>query len=213
MTTLIKIKKECAICGHEQNFTEVASTNRFGHMDLDTRPPEMYRSTLIYRIQFCEECAYSNGNISEPISGINTENVRSKEYRVIADDAEINRHAKAFLLAGHLHAAAKQWSLAGTFRLNAAWVFDDLGEGDNAKRARVKAIENLTKYVEETADVHFGAVIVDVHRRNGEFKEAKKIAEQLIDNGASDIIKEVLELQVKLCIDKDDRCHTVEEIQ
>ena len=212
MTTLLESKKKCAICGHEQKYTEVGSTNTFGgYMDLDTRPPQMKRSTLIYDIQMCEKCAYSNGDISELISGINSEDLKTANYKAVFNDGGIDEHAKAFLLAGYLYQRVNQHMVAGIYYLNAAWVFDDSEDKDHAKRARNKAIDNISKYVEESADINFGAMTVDLYRRNGRFKEAKETAEQLIDYGVEDILKKVLKLQIRLCDDNDDSCHTVEE--
>ena len=212
MTTIRGTTKKCAVCGHEQSFTEIMSTNRFGYMDLDTRPPEMERSTIRYAVQLCEECAYSSRDISKMIDGITSEDVEAEDYRAIADDTKTDKLAKAFLLAGHLYAAAEHRRSAGISYLNAAWVFDDLKEKDNAKQARARAIENIAAYTEGSEDIGLRTMLVDMHRRNGEFEEAERIARQLIAQGAEDLIAEVLELQIKLCAGKDDRCHTVEEV-
>ncbi|MBR4908658.1 MAG: hypothetical protein IKZ43_06585 [Acidaminococcaceae bacterium] len=46
MTTMFRQKYKCAVCGAEQEFYGIASTNSFGSPDLDLRPPEMQRSTM-----------------------------------------------------------------------------------------------------------------------------------------------------------------------
>ena len=212
MPGLYKVKKKCAVCGHEQNFVEVASTNTFGgYMDLDTRPPQMKRATLVYEIQLCNKCSYSNSDISELIIGITTNVLKSANYQTVANNSNIDRNAKAFLLAGHLYFLTRQYKIAGIYFLNAAWVFDDLKEKEYAKRARKKAAENISKYVEESADVDFAALTVDLYRRNGDFKEAEETARQLLDYGVEDILSKALNLQIKLCKTKDDACHTLGE--
>jgi len=212
MSNLFETKKKCAVCGHEQVYMEVKSTNTFGgHIDLDTRPPEMKRSALIYEIQLCDKCSYSNGDISELIIGITADVLKAANYQVVATNSKIDRNAKAFLLAGHLYHLAGQYKIAGVYFLNAAWVFDDLGEKEYALRARNKAIENITKYVEDSADVEFGALTVDLYRRNGDFEEADETARQLLDYGVEDILSDILKLQIKLCKAKDDSCHTIGE--
>ena len=47
MTTVFPQTVRCSVCGAENEMMVVASTNTFGGtMDLDTRPPEMKRSTM-----------------------------------------------------------------------------------------------------------------------------------------------------------------------
>jgi len=41
MTTIHQEQVSCAVCGSAQMVMELGSTNAFGAMDLDTRPPEM----------------------------------------------------------------------------------------------------------------------------------------------------------------------------
>jgi hypothetical protein len=41
MTTIHQEEVSCAVCGSAQRVMELGSTNAFGSMDLDTRPPEM----------------------------------------------------------------------------------------------------------------------------------------------------------------------------
>ena len=211
MTRPHRIKEKCVMCGHEQNHTELMSTNSFGYMDLDTRPPEMARSTLKYMIQMCENCAYANEEISEMIKGIDPEDLKTASYKAVLNDDKINRTAKAFLLAGQLYRQVKKFKTSGLHHLGAAWTFDDLEEQDNAKQARDKAIEDINKHVERSDNTNLSVMRVDLYRRNGRFKEAEEAAEQLIGQGVKDIMKKVLKLQIKLCQDKDDRCHTVEE--
>ncbi|MCR5143090.1 MAG: hypothetical protein K6C68_11315 [Ruminococcus sp.] len=48
MSTVIKEDMKCTCCGKKFGVASLESTNRFGYMDLDTRPPEMMRSTMMY---------------------------------------------------------------------------------------------------------------------------------------------------------------------
>jgi hypothetical protein len=56
MTTLYREKSRCAVCGIATEYTSIGSTNAFGSPDLDTRPPEMQRSTIFAWVQRCPEC-------------------------------------------------------------------------------------------------------------------------------------------------------------
>ena len=74
MSTLNKVTKKCAVCGKEHTYVEVVSTMTSGHMDLDTRPPQMKRATLEYEIQFCDNCHYANDDIE-----VHTNNANIKD--------------------------------------------------------------------------------------------------------------------------------------
>ncbi len=55
MTTIIEIDVTCAVCGMKQTVQEMGSTSSFGAMDLDTRPPELRRSTMHFWRHECGE--------------------------------------------------------------------------------------------------------------------------------------------------------------
>jgi len=213
MTTLAERKRRCAVCGHEQEYTEITSTNSFGPMDLDSRPPEMQRSTMDYWIQLCEKCGYSCGHIEDSIPGIGLDDLKSEEYQALLNNNTINKLSRAFLLAGHLYSKAKEFRVAGFRYLRAAWAFDDRNESDNAKHARNKAIENMNIFLEGTADTTLSTVSVDLYRRNGRFEEAEERARRLIDSGANDVPVKVLEFQILLCKNKDKGCYTVGDVK
>ena len=46
MTTLVTEERKCVLCGKTNKHEIWISTNGFGAADLDTRPPEMMRSTI-----------------------------------------------------------------------------------------------------------------------------------------------------------------------
>lgn len=64
MTYVGAIEKKCFICGEMCKVYAIASTNRMGSPDLDTRPPEMERSTIKYHIQYCPSCHYCAPDIT-----------------------------------------------------------------------------------------------------------------------------------------------------
>jgi hypothetical protein len=213
MTTIFRKKKKCALCGHERECYEVASTNSFGPMDLDTRPPEMQRSTINHWVQMCEKCGYSNTYVDELIPGIGPDDLKTEEYEAILNDSGINKLPKAFLLAGHLYSKINDFKIARTMYLHAAWAFDDLKKSNLAKQARNKAIESIGKCLTDSDNVNIAVVSVDLNRRSGRFEEAEEIANRLIGNGAEDFLKKVLEFQIELCRNKDDKRHTVGEVE
>jgi len=213
MTTTFEVEKECAVCGHTQTHEEVMSTNTFGYMDLDTRPAEMQRSTMRHWIQMCKKCGYSNTDVDKLMPGIGPEDIRSEEYKAIVNDNRINEVAKAFLLAGHLYSKVNEFKEAGFSYMHAAWAFDDKGKSSRAKQARDKAIENMNKCLEGSADVDISILTVDLYRRSGRFTEAEETAGRLIADGAKDFVKELLEFQIKLSRNKDDKRYTVGAVE
>ena len=65
MTTMHEEKVQCCVCGKKNNHEVVGSSYSHGSSDLDTRPPEMTRSTIYYSIQRCPSCGYSASDLSE----------------------------------------------------------------------------------------------------------------------------------------------------
>lgn len=96
MTTLYEEKARCAVCGTETEFTGIASTNAFGSPDLDTRPPEMQRSTIFAWVQCCPECGYCSSDISKvPSQAVSV--VHSPEYGKQLTDSTYPELANGFL--------------------------------------------------------------------------------------------------------------------
>ena len=124
MTRLDQRIQKCAVCGAEKKVIDIMSTSSFGPMDLDTRPPMMARSTLKHQIQYCENCHYSNNNISSKIRGFDKVMLASKEYLDIVNK-DINKTAKAFILSGQLKSNVYDYKDAGFQCLKAAWFFDE----------------------------------------------------------------------------------------
>ena len=67
MSTYSTITVSCSVCGHDSEQTMICSTNTFGGMDFDMRPPEMKRSTMEHWIESCPECGYVAKSLSEPL--------------------------------------------------------------------------------------------------------------------------------------------------
>lgn len=188
------------------------STSSFGPMDLDTRPPMMARSTLIHQIQYCENCHYSNNNISSKIRGFNKVMLASKEYLDIVNK-DINKTAKAFILSGQLKSNVYDYKDAGFQYLKAAWVFDDVYDYKNAKAARKKSLEYFNLYLKDNYDQNLSIMRVDIYRRSSDFKNAISLANNILSKGVEEFLEKILNFQIELCNNKDIECHTVGEIE
>ena len=65
MTTIVPQEVKCSMCGSISKQQLIASTNTIiWAPDLDLRPAEMARSTMVYWIQECPDCGYVSVDIS-----------------------------------------------------------------------------------------------------------------------------------------------------
>src|SRR5690349_6640199 len=66
MTTIIPQTITCSFCHTPSEQNLIGSTNSFGAPDLDTRPPEMMRSTMPLWVQECPHCGYVAKDLAQP---------------------------------------------------------------------------------------------------------------------------------------------------
>jgi hypothetical protein len=85
MTRVSEREVACAVCGHTQAVYVLMSTNRFGPADLDTRPPEMQRSTMPMWLAECEGCGYTSAELdtADDVAGVESD---ATEQRLTALD-------------------------------------------------------------------------------------------------------------------------------
>ena len=228
MSTFERVTKECAICGKKYEATEIMSSNCFGSRDLDNRPPQMMRSTLCYQVELCDDCGYANTSITWVFSEETKEIINSPLYRSILLNENINRLAKAFMLAGLLHGMHEEYRTSGFLYLKAAWACDDHNDTANASLARKKAIMVFNEYFKqefseeqmlyrfedkEKEDFNLKMIIVDLLRRSESFKEAISLAKELLKSTSDDLLKKILKFQIRLSRKEDTSCHRVEEVK
>ncbi len=215
MTTIYQVEKECAVCGKSNKYTEIGSTNTFGPLDLDTRPPEMVRSTISEWIQRCPECGYCAPDISERLEKA-SEIVHSDLYRQQLNNPEFPELANAFLCFSLIQESAGKYADAGWACIHAAWACDDAGSDASAQKCRKKAVtllqkakENGQKFAEQTGVEE--AIMVDLLRRSGQFELALRICEDGLKKKPDKLISDILQFQ-KILIGKADVArHTVAE--
>ncbi len=213
MTRLLPVKKTCAICGREQELNVMLSTNSFGSMDLDTRPPMMRRYTLQYEIGMCDGCFYASSDIEDLPPDFRVDILKSPEYLSIANDLGIERTAKAFMLAGIIYKEQGNYRSAGICFLKAAWVFDDHCDLDMAVSARHESYKYLSKEIKKAKNTDLEVMTVDILRRTGDFSSASEIAHELMERGVDGLRAGILRFQIKLCLEGDTACHNISEIE
>ncbi len=215
MTTLCQLKTRCSLCGSENEFTGIGSTNAFGSPDLDTRPPEMQRSTIFAWVQRCKQCGYCASDVGESRPGSKSV-VRSPEYRRQLEDRRYPELANSFICKGILDRETNDLVGATWALVHAAWACDDDAHPDEAMTCRRKAARMLVaaekdgQVVAEQGGAGT-ALLVDLLRRSGRMDDARKAIDERCPQIAEGIIFRILVFQRALIEAGDTSCHLITE--
>ena len=112
MTTLGTASAACAVCGTVSEYTVIQSTSRFGSPDLDTRPPEMERSTLPYWVRNVAQ--YMKGNVKQYVF-VSTESVYASDAKAGMDESDATTPMKDGADPYSLDARASSYGAYKTF--------------------------------------------------------------------------------------------------
>jgi hypothetical protein len=187
----------------------------FGSMDLDTRPPEMQRSTMIAWIQRCPSCGYCAGDTS-----VFNESARkvlnSSTYRSQLVDPTMPGLGTSFACAGMLHEAAGENVEAGWAYLRTAWLCDDESQVAESISWRSRAADiflGSMKRGEQMVNQQGGAeaIVTDCLRRAGRGDEAIPLVEQILGGNYDPALKTILAYQRTLILAGDHNVHTVSD--
>jgi hypothetical protein len=217
MTTISSENKTCAVCRQTSKHVVLRSTNTLGqHPDLDTRPPEMLRSTIQWWVQTCPSCGYCYSDISQANKAADKV-VESEQYKKQLNDTRYPKLANAFLCLAMIHEADKGYREAGWACIHAAWACDDEGPGGCAQECRKKALV----FIEKTRSLNQkftsqpgaeDAITVDLLRRSGQFELALSTCEEALKKETDDTILGVLRFEKALIGKRDSGQHTMAEI-
>ncbi|MBN1147558.1 MAG: hypothetical protein JXA78_09890 [Anaerolineales bacterium] len=216
MTTLIQQSRQCLVCDAINEYVEVVSTNQLGNPDLDTRPPEMLRSTIPYWIQCCPSCGYCAPQVSVGPEEAR-EIVRSNAYLKQLGDPSYPPLADHFLCWAMIQEACGELADAGWACVHAAWACDDEGASMGASLCRMKAIEHFLQArrrgarFAEPAGVE-DVLLADLYRRCGEFERAVTMVQVGVLKRPAETLRKVLYYQVKLVMQCDAAKHTIDEV-
>lgn len=216
MTTIIPHELTCAFCHYTSPQHLLGSTNSFGRPDLDTRPPEMMRSTMWLWVQECPHCGYVAKDISQPphdsahiyCGAGGWRGVPYSHYPELA-----GRFLKlADLQEGVGHTLEAAWSA-----LRAAWACDDAKEEERAIVCRQRAIGYFARVV---GTVHLfpkepgamEALFADIHRRAGDFDGAVHWADLGLERIPDSAISAVLYFQRAKAILQERARYTGEDV-
>jgi hypothetical protein len=215
MTTQYRKKVRCAVCETESEYYIIISTNTFGSPDLDTRPPEMQRSTISTWVQQCPKCGYCGSDISNAPK-IAESLVRSPEYQKLANETIFWGFANSFLCKAMIDEKMSNYVDATWASIHAAWVNDDANQADQARICRCKAV-NLLLEAETHGqkvtelDEECTAILIDLLRRSSQFVQAQECITTRRSGVTENVIARILDFQEKLIEKEDDSCHTIAE--
>jgi len=215
MTTLYVAKAKCAVCGTETEYTEIGSTNSFGSPDLDTRPPEMQRSTIFAWVQRCPECGYCAPDVTKATPRASSL-VRSPEYARQLVDSTYPELANSFLCKALLDESSGDFAGAAWSQIHAAWACDDAERDGPAKTCRSNAAGMIRKALENGQQIAGQdgaetAIQIDLLRRAGRLNEARKLIQTQRPAITEDIILKILAFQETLIAGGDEARHTISE--
>lgn len=219
MTTVFEEEVSCAVCGSKQTVEEIGSTNSFGAMDLDTRPPEMRRSTMSHWVHECEACGYIAPELDKT-ANTDAKRVATADYRQALSRGDRAKLANRFVCRALLEEAAGDLVSAGWRRLHAAWACDDAEQVEEARMQRLAALhlferaraegEHAMKSVAGGDEL----LLADLARRAGEFERASGLCVAgLALPEVPAFVTSLLMLQQELVRARDTACHSVAEAE
>lgn len=218
MTKFFPIEKHCFVCNKKSTYDELVSTNSFGYMDLDTRPPEMQRSTIIYWVQECPYCGYCNDDVGSGNKEY-LEIVKSESYLLQLHNKDYPRLANRFLCKSFLNEMDKSYKKSAFDSLHAAWACDDSSDyEDVAIKCRQRSYDFflLAKAQGEFIfqnEVEDALILIDLLRRMKLFEEALNRYTEIIDKNSNPELRKILDYQKVLIKNRDSQCHNLEGAQ
>ena len=215
MTTIRKREYECFVCGNRSTHSCIASTNAFGSPDLDTRPPEMERSTIYDSIQRCPSCGYCSYDISS--GDQNTKSlVESQQYRDLLDDTSLPETAASFLALSYEKERLEEYSKAAWHAIRAAWICDDANDYESGRNCREKAVSLINQgnsnrqYIASQTGAS-EAITIDLMRRASMFTDAQELVDTAKSVEMEEIIRNVILFEERLINAEDIDVHTISE--
>jgi hypothetical protein len=215
MTTFAEQSVACGNCGHVFTHHTLGSTYVFGSPDLDTRPPELQRSTMHAWIQRCPSCGYCSRDVAEFDHRLRPV-LESAEYRSQLTDAVYPELTCTFICAGMLAEAAGRQADAGWAYLHAAWTLDDANKDELAKIWRGRAADKILGVLNDGqlfADQPGAseAIVTDCLRRVGRGAEALQVVERGLSQNYEDAVHKILTFERALIQRGDTGRHLVKE--
>ncbi|MBE6510974.1 MAG: hypothetical protein E7Z74_06880 [Methanobrevibacter millerae] len=204
MTQINPYPFKCPVCSKEFEDYVLLSTNQCGSSDLDTRPPEMMRSTMNAWIHECPKCGYVARDFDESPE-ITLEFLKSDTYQNIDFEFEKGLAEKFYKEYLILKQSGNTEDLYYPL-LNCSWACDDAGDDKNACEIRKLCIDEISEDNETMSLIR-----LDLLRRSSQFNRA--VEEYSHRTFSDEFLNEICTFQIMLAKSGDDGCYTVEDMQ
>ncbi len=204
MTTLFRDSAICPVCGTELFYSSIGSTNTFGSMDLDTRPPEMERSTISHWLIECHECGYVSVDMAKPAL-VDKSFLSQEGYKTCDGYDFISNLTEGFYRYHLINKANGNYKAAAFALIHAAWTCDDAQDA-KAPELRAKAVELLDSNPD---DYNEGLYIMRADLLRRSFQYDKVIDDYENKAFSQSLLNDIAKYQVKLAREKDAGCYTV----
>lgn len=221
MTMFANIERTCCICGKTVKCNVLASTNAFGSMDLDTRPPQMKRSTMSHWIEKCPKCGYIQTQLEAQYDldkKIVKSFLSSREYKRCSGLKLPNIISKNFYQMYLLAPKANDKDNCFFALQCCAWACDDSGEKykELAKQIRIRAIPFLEDVFLTCKDQHqkenISIQLADYYRRSGQFEKVVEVLKNC-EPYSQNLLTQIAHFETQKALEKDDACYKVSDVQ
>ena len=211
-TTMHRQKYKCSVCGSENEYSVLTSTNAFGAPDLDLRPPEM-------QVQQCRQCGYAASEISDPCK-VSPDFLKSEGYISCEGIKFESKLAASFYKEYMIEKECGEIVDAFYSVLHAAWSCDDKKDTESAKICREKAASLASeitagKNLDDSRRENIMLMRADILRRAGHFEEVTSEYSSVTFKGDKrnnpDIMNAILKFQLERARAKDSKCYTIQD--
>lgn len=217
MTTIFQQSLTCGHCGAENEVIELGSTNSFGSMDLDMRPPPMERDTLAHQIHRCQRCGYCAPDLGERIGADGL--LESDDYRALLADESYPDLARKFIAYAFLAESSGDLGAAAWAYRSAAWVCDDeagnpIDSAISCRNAVLRLMEGLRLNGRSfTDDALTDSILeLDLLRRSGQFSEVMTCVRALSEKELPEMLQSISSFQQRLAAAGDSACYRVSDV-
>jgi hypothetical protein len=209
MTTVSRKFMKCSVCGEDSQHEMLASTNSFGSMDLDTRPPEMERSTITYWVYECPHCGYISDSLDKPIL-CDKKYLNTSEYKNFPDTFPIFELTRQFVRKARISVQEADYVKAFWDYLHAAWTSDDQEDSKWQFELRMLALQMIDKFKDQDMKDGIRVLRADLLRKTRQFKRLMQEYENVSFD--SDLLNKIVHFQILKAQDGDTKTYTVAEV-
>jgi len=209
LTTLFDQSISCSVCGKESQHKGVGSTSSFGSTDLDTRPPQMQRSTMSFWVQECPHCGYVNGSLEKPIN-LDKDYLETSEYKDFHGEPPVSALAQRFIRKARISIKKESYVEAFWDYLHAAWASDDKKDQAWQIELRKLALQAMEKFGDDIMKDSYRVIRADLLRRSHQFERVVQEYENV--RFKDDLLNKIVQFEILKAKNKDAETYTVKNV-